>query len=110
MADFPAELATRLQHLILSHHGRHEFGSPCLPMTMEAFVLSFIDDLDAKINYLAGMSSQLSAPGYQWTDYQKTLERFLYLKGEPLPETDQDPTSTTDNMSTPEPDRQQNLF
>jgi 3'-5' exoribonuclease len=110
MADFPAELATRLQHLILSHHGRHEFGSPCLPMTMEAFVLSFIDDLDAKINYLAGMSSQLSAPGYQWTDYQKTLERFLFLKGEHLPETDQNPASTTENTSTTESDRQQNLF
>jgi 3'-5' exoribonuclease len=87
--NFPAELATRLQHLILSHHGRHEFGSPCLPMTMEAFVLGFIDDIDAKINYLDRLSSQASEPGYQWTDFQKTLERFLYVRGGPLLEVEE---------------------
>jgi len=48
--DFPKELLEQLQHLILSHHGRQEFGSPTVPMTVEAFVLSFVDDLDAKMN------------------------------------------------------------
>ena len=48
--DFPEELLEQLQHLILSHHGRHEFGSPAVPMTVEAFILSFLDDLDAKMN------------------------------------------------------------
>jgi 3'-5' exoribonuclease len=80
---FPGELALRLKHLILSHHGRHEFGSPAVPMMLEAFVLNFLDDLDAKVNYLKRLGSQAPAAGYQWTDYQRTLERFLYVQGRP---------------------------
>ena len=50
--DFPQDLLEQVQHLILSHHGRQEFGSPTVPMTVEALLLSFIDDLDAKMNVL----------------------------------------------------------
>ena len=78
--NFPAELAARLKHLILSHHGRHEFGSPVLPMMVEAFVLHFLDDLDAKINYFGRLGSQVQGEGYQWSEYQRNLERFLYLR------------------------------
>lgn len=78
---FPPELATRLKHLILSHHGRHEFGSPALPMIQEAFVLNFLDDLDAKINYLERLAGQARGDGYQWTEYQRNLERFLFVRG-----------------------------
>jgi 3'-5' exoribonuclease len=83
LPDFPEDLATRLQHLILSHHGRYEFGSPALPMISEAFVLNFLDDLDAKLNFLSRLEEQAPEPGYQWTDFQRTLERFLYVKGRP---------------------------
>jgi 3'-5' exoribonuclease len=83
--DFPPDLATRLKHLILSHHGRHEFGSPALPMMLEAFILNFLDDLDAKINYLQRLGSQAGADGYQWTDYQRPLERFLYVRNPEQP-------------------------
>ncbi|MDA8163419.1 MAG: HD domain-containing protein [Desulfobacteraceae bacterium] len=79
---FPRELAVRLKHLILSHHGRPEFG-PAVPMMLEAFILNFLDDLDAKVNYLRRLGSQTQASGYQWTDYQRTLERFLYVLGRP---------------------------
>jgi 3'-5' exoribonuclease len=78
---FPAETATHVKHLILAHHGRHEFGSPSLPMMLEAFVLNFIDDLDAKVNYITGLGQKLDGEGYQWTDYQRNLERFLYVRG-----------------------------
>jgi 3'-5' exoribonuclease len=81
IAAFPEELAARLKHLILSHHGRHEFGSPSLPMIREAFVLNFLDDLDAKINYMDRLCSQAEGEGYQWTPYQRTLERFLFVPG-----------------------------
>ncbi len=47
---FPEETLLRLEHSILSHHGKQEFGSPVLPSTIEAFILSAADDLDAKIN------------------------------------------------------------
>lgn len=79
--DFPQETATNLKHLILAHHGRHEFGSPSLPMILEAFVLNFVDDLDAKVDYITGLSQKLKGEGYQWTEYQRNLERFLYVRG-----------------------------
>jgi len=77
--DFPAELLTQLQHLILSHHGRQEFGSPTVPMTMEAFLLSCMDDLDAKMNLMEQLRKKMKTPGLQWTEYQRSLERYLYL-------------------------------
>jgi 3'-5' exoribonuclease len=49
LPDFPPRLKTMVIHLILSHHGKLEFGSPKLPMTPEALTLSFVDDLDAKM-------------------------------------------------------------
>jgi len=81
ISGFPEELGDRLKHLILSHHGRHEFGSPSLPMMQEAFALNFLDDLDAKINYLDRLAGQAKGEGYQWTEFQRNLERFLFVKG-----------------------------
>jgi 3'-5' exoribonuclease len=88
LPGFPEDLSTRLQHLVLSHHGRYEFGSPCLPMVSEAFVLNFLDDLDAKLNFMDRLEEQAPDPGYQWTDFQRTLERFLFVKGRPHSETE----------------------
>ena len=88
LPGFPEDLSTRLQHLVLSHHGRYEFGSPCLPMVSEAFVLNFLDDLDAKLNFMGRLEEQTTEPGYQWTDFQRTLERFLFVKGRPHTETE----------------------
>jgi 3'-5' exoribonuclease len=79
--DFPKELLEQLQHLILSHHGRQEFGSPTVPMTVEAFVLSFVDDLDAKMNLTGQLRRKMNSEEMSWTDYQRTLERYLYLGG-----------------------------
>ena len=70
----------QLVHLILSHHGRYEYGSPCLPMTLEAMLLNFIDDMDSKVNYIDNLSKNLDEPGYQWSAYQRPLERFLFLR------------------------------
>lgn len=83
LRDFPERTATMLKHLVISHHGCHEFGSPALPMVREAFVLNFLDDLDAKMNYLDRLSRQTPAGEYQWTEYQRTLERFLFVTGHP---------------------------
>jgi len=79
--DFPEELLEQLQHLILSHHGRQEFGSPTVPMTVEAFLLSFLDDLDAKMNITEQLRRKMDNEDKSWTDYQRSLERFLYLGG-----------------------------
>ncbi len=78
--DFPGDLLVQIQHLILSHHGRLEFGSPTVPMTPEAFILSFIDDLDSKMNLIDQLRRKRRDEGPQWTDYQRTLERYLLLE------------------------------
>ncbi len=54
LPDFPERLKTLVLHMILSHHGKLEFGSPKLPMIPEALVLNFLDDLDAKMQAVAG--------------------------------------------------------
>ncbi len=77
--DLAPERLDQLIHLILSHHGRHEFGAPVLPMTLEAILLHHMDDIDAKVNYIGALSEKMDSPGQQWSDYQRPLERFLLL-------------------------------
>lgn len=81
IADFPEDVLAQLQHLILSHHGRQEFGSPAVPMTVEAFILSFLDDLDAKMNITEQLRRKIAGAEMSWTEYQRALERYLYLGG-----------------------------
>ncbi len=76
---FPDELLEQLQHLILSHHGRQEYGSPAVPMTVEAFLLNYIDELDSKMNVLEQLRRKLNSTELSWSDYQRSLERYLYL-------------------------------
>ncbi|HBG19204.1 MAG TPA: metal-dependent phosphohydrolase, partial [Desulfobulbaceae bacterium] len=78
---FPEPVLAQLQHLILSHHGRQEFGSPAVPMTVEAFILSFLDDLDAKMNITEQLRRKMIGAEMSWTEYQRALERYLYLGG-----------------------------
>ncbi len=102
--DFPKDIASCLKHLVLSHHGRYEFGSPALPMMLEAFVLNFLDDLDAKVNYINRLGKQTQAPGYQWTDYQRNLERFLYVLGHsPQEHNSMDATASDDQDNQVDP-------
>ncbi len=91
LASFPDDLLVRLKHMILSHHGKHEFGSPAVPMVLESFVLHFIDDMDAKINYIDRLGNQAKDEGYQWTEYQRTLERFLFVRGHSEEEPEEKP-------------------
>jgi 3'-5' exoribonuclease len=103
IADFPEELLEQLQHLILSHHGRQEFGSPAVPMTVEAFMLSFLDDLDAKMNITEQLRRKMDNKEMNWTDYQRSLERYLYLGGF-------GDKNTGDEVMQPNNSRQPSLF
>jgi 3'-5' exoribonuclease len=68
-----------LGHIILSHHGEYEFGSPKLPATAEAFMVCYIDDLDAKMNQVTRLIDK--EPGdSSWTGWQKPLETKLYRR------------------------------
>lgn len=75
-----ADQVDRLLHIILSHHGQYGYGSPVLPMTPEAILLHHLDDIDAKMQYLDSQGRKMSGDGWQWTDYQRHLERYLYLR------------------------------
>ncbi len=79
---FPTELLLRLKHMILSHHGSLEFGSPKVPMTPEAVALHHLDNLDAKLH--AVIREIRDDPGREsnWTPFHQTLGRRLY-KGAP---------------------------
>lgn len=73
--DFPEILRLQLEHLVLSHQGRLEYGSPVEPSTVEAVVLSFVDDLDSRLNQLRGVRRDTGG-GLQ---YVRVLGRSVYL-------------------------------
>ena len=76
--EFPENLAVLLKHIILSHHGEYEFGSPKRPKTLEALLLHHLDDLDAKMNgFLAWIEKEKDTPS-RWTSYHKLFDRFIY--------------------------------
>jgi 3'-5' exoribonuclease len=76
--EFPDELRLRLEHMIVSHHGTHEFGSPKLPMTPEAIALHHLDNLDAKVHYF--VREIRDDPGREsgWTPFHASLGRRLF--------------------------------
>jgi len=78
---FPPELALRLKHMIVSHHGEYEFGSPKLPMTPEAIALHFLDNLDSKLHTVRQLMREDANSDSNWTPYQASLGRKFY-KGE----------------------------
>lgn len=79
---FPDELRDCLKHIILSHHGKLEYGSPKLPMFAEAVVVAMIDDLDSKMNTLYHFlktEAQNVPANESWTHYHPGFERYFYL-------------------------------
>src|SRR5271168_685676 len=91
--DFPPELKTLLEHLIISHHGEYEFGSPKLPMFPEALLLHYMDDLDSKMEAMRAQFEREADLESPWTSYNTSLGRpllnsakFLAPKPAPAPE------------------------
>lgn len=79
---FPAGLELSLKHLVLAHHGKYEFGSPRLPATPEAFMLHYLDNLDAKLAMTLDAIDGDPDATSDWTPYIKGLETRVY-KGDP---------------------------
>jgi 3'-5' exoribonuclease len=75
--DFPGELKTLLEHLIISHHGEYEFGSPKLPMFPEALLLHYMDDLDSKMEAMRANFEREADFASPWTSYNASLGRPL---------------------------------
>jgi 3'-5' exoribonuclease len=78
LPDFPPQLALELRHIVLSHHGEFEFGSPKRPKTMEALVVHYMDDLDAKLNAFQSFIADAVNTDSEWTPYNRFFERYLY--------------------------------
>jgi 3'-5' exoribonuclease len=77
---FPPEIKTALEHLVLSHHGKYEFGSPKLPAMPEAIAIHHIDNLDAKLQmYLQKIEADPDASS-DWTEYIRGLDTKIYKK------------------------------
>lgn len=74
----PEELRYQLEHLIISHHGQLEFGSPKVPLTLEAIALHLLDNLDAKIAAVTHIIDTDIAADGNWTNYNPALGRKLW--------------------------------
>jgi 3'-5' exoribonuclease len=88
---FPERLRALVLHLLLSHHGRLEFGSPVTPKLREAVLLNFLDDIDSKMEAMRASLAAAEAADREgdWTDWNRALERQVLRKerflGEPAP-------------------------
>src|SRR5947208_2655672 len=110
--NFPPELKTLLEHLIISHHGHYEFESPKLPMFPEALMLHYMDDLDSKMESMRAHFERESGSDSQWTSYNPSLGRGLlntakFLEKEPVTmaaaAAASDSTATVETQTTVEP-------
>lgn len=108
LPDFPPRLKRLVEHMVLSHHGRYEYGSPKLPMFPEALALSYIDDLDSKLESMRASLAADTSEGSEWTRYNPSLERSLvnpveFLAGprEPAPPTEPPPPLPKPASTTP---------
>ncbi|MGB9824296.1 MAG: 3'-5' exoribonuclease YhaM family protein [Candidatus Hydrothermia bacterium] len=82
MRQFPEELKMKILHMILSHHGELVYGSPVRPSFLEAQILHFLDDLDAKAYMYKKAYDLRSETNKKWSEYLNALKRSVYL-GEP---------------------------
>ncbi len=109
---FPDELKIMIEHLIISHHGQYDFGSPKLPMFPEALMLHYLDDLDSKMEAMRAQFERESGLDSAWTSYNASLgrpllntEKFLAPKKPSPPEdpaaTPRQPNSTRLPIPTP---------
>jgi 3'-5' exoribonuclease len=100
--DFPPELKTLLEHLIISHHGEYEFGSPKLPMFPEALLLHYMDDLDSKMEAMRAQFEREADMESPWTSYNASLGRPLLNSAKFL--APKAPAAPEDSSSSAEPE------
>lgn len=86
LPEFPARLRTLLEHMVISHHGSLEFGSPKVPLFPEALLLHYLDNLDSKMeNLRASIAGDQQMEGC-WTGYNRALDRYILKKDNYLAE------------------------
>jgi 3'-5' exoribonuclease len=76
--DFPAQTKTLLFHMLISHHGVKEWGSPRRPKTLEALILHYADYIDAYLSTYIEVTGKAKERGDLWSDWNKMFERYLF--------------------------------
>lgn len=77
---FPEDLREIMKHIILSHHGRLEYGSPVRPYFMEAFLVAMVDDLDSKVDTIQNFVESERQTGESWSRYNEHFDRYFFLE------------------------------
>ena len=109
LPDFPPKLRTLVEHMIVSHHGELEFGSPKVPIFAEALLLHHLDNLDSKMDALRGALQRDRLVGGEFTGWIAPLERVLLKKDKYLEEVKKladpvaEPAPVSHEPSTPAP-------
>lgn len=99
---FPQELKNICKHLVLSHHGKYEYGSPKRPKVLEALIVSYIDELDSKIAALQSFLATESGRGEAWTGYNSVFDRHFFIpSGKSLVEKTDEEEMLHDGESSP---------
>lgn len=81
--NFPHYLKMHIKHILLSHHGEYEYGSPKIPQTSEAYLVHLIDLMDSKMNSLEMIKKTDSSTGH-WSGFVKHLDRIVYKSDLPF--------------------------
>jgi len=95
LPDFPRVKAILIKHLLLSHHGQYDYGSPKRPKTLEAVVLNFLDDMDSKINGVQAHIEKNQQSETGWTGYHRLYDRYFFIG-------DQNNAADTDAVEQPQ--------
>ncbi|MBT1072691.1 3'-5' exoribonuclease YhaM family protein [Pelotalea chapellei] len=101
---FPRELAILLKHMLLSHHGQYEYGSPKRPKTIEATILNYLDDMDSKINGIRAHIAKENASTSRWTAHHRLYDRYFF-KGNGMDE-EQEVQCICEDTAPAEPSRE----
>lgn len=102
LENFPTQAGLLLKHLLLSHHGQYEYGSPKRPKTLEAVILNYLDDLDSKINGVQTHLQKEPDNDAAWSGYHRIYDRYFFKETgeqpigavEPSPAPDQKAAAT----------------
>jgi 3'-5' exoribonuclease len=111
LPDFPPGLRTLVEHMLISHHGELEFGSPKQPLFPEALLLHHLDNLDSKMECMRALIDKDSSTGALWTSYSPALARAAFRKALFLEKPQPAPAPTpTASPAAPAPPQQTGLF
>ncbi|MFC1726314.1 hydrolase, partial [candidate division KSB1 bacterium] len=80
ITDFPEKLRNKVMHMILSHQGANEKGSPIVPMFREALLLYFLDEIDSKLNAFDRIIKNEKKEGVNWSKFVNLIDRYIYLE------------------------------